>query len=150
MARMTWMRSSAFAGVVLAMAVLFTACAPASRGSEEEQVSQVVDAVTAADPRVTRASAERSLDGFSSGWTVDVVLSGTDPVSPDELSALLLAARHAGDRDPGHIDLFATDQSGSSFDLTASADELGLRYSNFGSGIGVTRDFIDKTLGSGG
>lgn len=112
-------------------------------------MSEVVSAVTAADPRVARASAEKSIDGLSSGWIVDVVLSGNEPVTPDELSALLLAARHAGDRDPGHIDLFATDEVGASFDLTAAADTLGLRYSSIGAGIGVPADLLDDALGTG-
>lgn len=150
MARVTWSRGSALAGVAVAIAVVCAACAPSSQGTEEEHVSDVVAAVTAADARVVRASAEKSIDGLSSGWVVDVVLSGTDPVTPDELGTLLSAARHAGDRDPGHIDLFATDKGGTSFDLTAAADTLGLRYSNIGAGIGVPTDLLDDVLGAGG
>lgn len=150
MARVRLGRGSTLTGIALAIAVLCTACAPASRGTEEEQTAEVAAAVTAAGERVTQASAEKSIDGMSWGWTVDVVLSGSDPVTPDELSALLLAARHAGDLDPGHVDLFATDETGASFDLTAAADELGLRYSDIGAGIGVPSDLLDDALGTEG
>lgn len=146
MARMT--HGWAAAAVVLATAMLCTACSPSSGKPDDDQASQVVAAVTAADPRVVDASAETSTSGFSSGWVVDVVLSGTEAVSSDELSALLLAARHAGDRDPGHIHLFATNQDGGSFDLTAAAQALDMPYTNVGAGLGVTSDEIDDALGA--
>ncbi len=111
-------------------------------------MSQVVTAIKAADSRVTEASAEKSISGLSSGWVVDVVLKGAEPVSSDELSELLLAVRHAGDRDPSHVHLYATDESGASLDLTSAADALGLRYGDVGAGIGVVRSAIDETLGS--
>ncbi len=149
MARVTSQRRTALAGIAIAVAVLCAACAPSSQGAEEEHASEVVDAVTSADPRVARASAEKSMDGLSAGWTIDVVLSGSEPVTADELSNLLLAARHASDFDPGHIDLFATGEGGTSFELTAAADELGLRYSAVGAGIAVPTDLLDDALGSG-
>lgn len=112
-------------------------------------MSQVVAAVTAADSRVTDVSAEKSTSGLSTGWIVDVVLDGADPVSSDELGEMLLAVRHAGDRDPGHVHLFATDASGVSFDLATPAEALGLRYTDVGAGIGVVRSAIDEALGTG-
>jgi hypothetical protein len=78
---------------------------------------------------------------------VEVVLSGTDSVSASELGRLLLAARQAGD--PADVDLYAKDEKGSSLDLTAAADDLGVRYATVGAGIGVMRSAIDETLGSG-
>lgn len=141
-------RRAGLAAIVVTMALLCVACAPSTRGSEEEHVSEVVAAVTAADPRVVRASAEKSTSGMASGWVVDVVLAGPEAVSADELGRLLLAARRAGDRDPAHVDLFAKDENGSSLDLTAAADELGVRYISVGAGIGVMRNAIDETLGA--
>ena len=112
-------------------------------------MSDVVEAVESADARVTDVKVEKSTDGLSVGWAVDVVLDGDDAVSPEELSALLLAVRHAGDRDTGHVDLFATTSTGASLDLTAPADALDLRYSNISTGIGVLRTAIDDALGEG-
>lgn len=145
--RSTRVNLAAAASLVLA-ATLLTARAPTGN-SEKERLATVVAAVTAADDRVIQVSAEESVDGFSFGWTIDVVLAGSEPVTPDELSALLLAARHAGDDNPGHLNLFATDKAGEVVDLTAAADGLGLRYSDFGSGIAVTRDLLDDALGTG-
>ena len=112
-------------------------------------MTDVVEAVEDADARVTDVKVEKSTDGLSVGWAVDVVLEGADAVTPEELSALLLAIRHAGDRDPGHVDLFATSPTGAAFDLQAPADALGLRYSNISTGIGVVRTAIDDALGAG-
>lgn len=148
MARMTWPRELAAVGIALALALMTTACASPGE-SAEERLAQVVAAVKAADDRVTEASAEESVDGLSSGWTVDIVLSGSGPATSDELRDLLLAARHAGGHNPGHVDFFATDEGGEVVDLTAAADELGIRYSGIGSGIGATRDAIDDALGAG-
>lgn len=148
MARVNPRRRFALAGIVVAVAVLCAACAP-SQGTEEEHVSQVGEAVTAADQRVVSVSADKSVDGLSWGWTLDIVLSGSEPVTSDELGNVLKAARHAGDLDPGHVDVFATDEGGSSFDLTTAADGLGLRYSKVGAGISVPREMLDDTLGTG-
>lgn len=129
------------------MALLATGCAPAGN-SAQERLSTVVAAVTGADERVTHASAQKSVSGLSSGWVVDIVLSGSEPVTPDEFRALLLAARHAGDYNPSHVDIFATDEAGEVVDLTAAADALGLRYSEVGSGVGIMRNAIVATLGA--
>lgn len=145
---MTRSRRTGLTTIAVTMALLCVACAPSTKGSEEEHVADVVAAVKAADPRVVTASAEKSTSGMASGWVVDVVLSGTGGVSADELGQLLLAARHAGDRDPAHVDLFAKDEKGSSLDLAAAADELGVRYTSVGAGIGVMRSAIDETLGA--
>jgi hypothetical protein len=149
MARMTRPRQRAVLGLALALAFVTTACAPAG-SSPEEKVDQVVSAVKAADDRVVDASARKIVTGLSWGWYVDVVLSGTEPVTPDELGAMLLAARHAGDGDPAEVDIDATDEQGDVVDLTAAADGLGVRYSEIGAGIGVLRDAIDDALGAGG
>lgn len=129
--------------------VLCTACSPSSGKGEDADATTVVSAVTSADARVVSATAEQGVSGSSFGWIVDVTVSGEDPVTSDELSALLLAARHAGTRDPGHVDLYAKSQAGASLDLTAAADQLGIRYVTIGDGIGVVRDAIDDTLGTG-
>ncbi len=149
MARMTRPRELAAAGIVLALALLTTACAP-SGSSSEQNVAEVVSAVKAADDRVTDASAEESTDGLSSGWTIDIVLRGPQPGTSGELRGLLRAGRHAGGHEPAHVDFFATDETGEVVDLAAAADELGIRYSGIGSGIGATRDAIDDALGAGG
>ncbi|UAJ77984.1 hypothetical protein IT072_11860 [Leifsonia sp. ZF2019] len=96
------------------------------------------------------ATFEEGVSGTGYGWSVDVVLSGDEPVTPEELSALLLAARRAGDRDPTLIDLFATSPSGASLDLTSPADDLGVRYAEVGARIGVVRSAIDDALGARG
>lgn len=129
--------------------VLCTACSPSSGKREDADASAVVSAVEAADARVVSATAEQGVSGFSFGWIVEVVVSGDDPVTSDELSALLLGARHAGSREPGHVDLFVKSQAGASLDLTAAADQLGIRYSRIGDGIDVNSDAIDDTLGTG-
>ncbi|GAA3032321.1 hypothetical protein GCM10010462_19050 [Microbacterium dextranolyticum] len=129
--------------------VLCTACSGSSSDSDEARASKVVAGVTAADSRVVSASAKQSVSGFSFGWLIDLVLSGDAPVSSKELSAVLLAARHAGDPDPGHLYLYATDEAGASLDLSTAASELGIRYSTMGDGIGVVRDAIDDALGTG-
>ncbi|MDR6198479.1 ABC-type oligopeptide transport system substrate-binding subunit [Microbacterium sp. SORGH_AS428] len=134
--------------LVLAIAMLSAACTPATSNSGNVEPSDVVSAVKAAGPRVVDASAERTVTGLSWGWLVDAVLSGNEPVTPDELGAILLAARRAGGADPSDVDLFAKDESGTSLDLTAPADQLGLRYANIGAGIGVMRSEIDAVLGS--
>jgi len=137
------------AAAVAAAVVLCTACSPSSGKSGDADASAVVSAVEAADSRVASATVEQGQSGFSSGWIVEVVMSGDDPVTSDELSALLLAARHAGSREPGHIDLFTKSQSGASLDLTAAADQLGILYSKIGDGIDVSSDGIDDALGTG-
>ena len=82
MARVNPRRRFALVGIVVAVAVLCAACAP-SQGTEEEHVSQVGEAVTAADQRVVSVSAEKSVDGLSWGWTLDIFLSGSEPVTSD-------------------------------------------------------------------
>ncbi|MFC7925901.1 hypothetical protein [Microbacterium laevaniformans] len=103
----------------------------------------------AADSRVASATVAQGQSGFSSGGIVEVVMSGEDPVTSDGLSARLLAARHAGSREPGHIDLFTKSQSGASLDLTAAADQLGILYSKIGDGIDVSSGGINDALGTG-
>lgn len=71
-------------------------------------------------------------------------------MTPDELGALLLAARGANGQDPAEIDIDATDEAGEVVDLTAAADALDIRYVEIGTGIGVMRDAIDDTLGAAG
>lgn len=148
------------AKIVVAIAVFFVlgvtlivylavAVFPSSDNGGDARVSAVVSAVEAADTRVVSATVEQSVSGFGYGWSVDVVLSGDEPVTPEELSALLLAARHAGKHDPAFIYLFATSPSGASLDLTIPADELGLRNTKVGDGVNVGRDEIDDALSTG-
>ncbi|WP_309731731.1 hypothetical protein [Microbacterium sp. SORGH_AS_0428] len=126
--RKTEIRRAGRVAVILPILVLCAACAP----RQHAEPPDVVSAVEQADSRVAHADAESGMSGFASGWVVDVALSGSDPVTPEELSGLLLAVRHAGDGNPDYVRLYATDASGSPLDLTAPAEQLGIRVGNRG------------------
>lgn len=145
-ARAIRQRQLAAVGITLTVTLLATACEP-SGSSPEQKVDPVISAVKAAHERVVDASARKIVTGLSWGWHVEVVLSGTEAVTSDQLGALLLAARQAGEQDPAEVDIDAADERGEVVDLEAAADDLGIRYVEIGSGIGVTRDAIDDTLG---
>jgi hypothetical protein len=150
LARPNGARRALAATIALAVALACAACSgPFAPPTGPSRSDQVAAAVEAADPRVTEVAVEKSTDGFSSGWAVDVIVEGDAPVTADELSALLLAVRHAGG-DPGHVDLYAETAGGRAIDLTAAADDRGLWWSNISTGIAVTRDAIDDTLGADG
>ncbi|MBF4635822.1 hypothetical protein ITJ38_15535 [Agreia pratensis] len=103
-------------------------------------------AVKQADTRAVDVSVTSSISGLSSGWSIDVVLSGADPVTARELGDILRAARDANKREPGHIWLYATGKDGSSIDLTAAADELGMS-GQIGPGIMVSSTEMDDGFG---
>ncbi len=132
--------------IAVAILVLCAACTPTPHVTDEQKIAAEV---MAADTRVVSASAEKSVDGFSWRWTVDVVLSGGEPVTSDELRALLLAARDAPKKEPGHLNLFATGEDGAAIDLTTAGDSLGLQYINIGSGLGVSTFLLDDALNAG-
>lgn len=169
MARVTSYARGIGATLVMVIALTCVACTPGSAAPPEESsvsgggaesegnndsegnnVSEdvVAEAVREADGRVTDVTVQKSTSGLSTGWEVDVVLDDSSPVPVDELTALLLAIRRAGDADPGHIYLLATDPAGSPVDLTAAADELGIAWSEFSTGIGVVRTALDGVFGA--
>ena len=137
----------ALMGLCVVIAVTCVACTFGGAGSQAEHEAAVVTAVRQADERVVDVHVQESISGFASGWTIDIVLSGADPVTAQEYGDILRVARDANQREPDYIDLFATSEDGSSFDLTAPADELGITYTGIGAGVSTTSIAMDDAFG---
>lgn len=133
-------------GLCVVIAMTCVACSFGGSGSRVDHEAAVVAAVKQADTRAVDVSVTSSISGLSSGWSIDVVLSGADPVTARELGDILRAARDANKREPGHIWLYATGKDGSSIDLTAAADELGMS-GQIGPGIMVSSTEMDDGFG---
>lgn len=101
------------AGAALCLALLFSGlsgCAliggsatpgATTQEGQDMDLQPLYDAVTAADPRVVDQSGTVSYSGAAKTLSLAVLLSGDEPVSTEELTAILVAAR---DNTPSEIE----------------------------------------------
>ena len=68
---------------------------------QDMDLQPVFDAVTAADPRVTESDGQVYYSGMAKTLDLIVLLSGDEPVTTDELTAILIAAR---DNTPAEVE----------------------------------------------
>jgi len=105
-----------------AVAVLaLCGCTP-SNGTDDTFVA-VQEAVVAADPGVTKATVDQSLDGFSHHLTVSAYIDSED-TNAAQVEAILRAAAPFGDG-YDYLDLLVIDPSEDFIDLYPTIVELG-------------------------
>lgn len=86
--------------------------APTPLESSVDAFQPVYDAIATSDPRVERASTvTTSLSGAARQLTVVIRITGSEPVSTQTLSAVLIAVRDSAHGDADMLDLVARDAS---------------------------------------
>lgn len=131
--RGTW-TAFAFALVVAACA----ACVPFGGGSPESGPTTqdlVVEAVAEALPDATTILASVSQSGFDQGWSLEIDYPAV-PLTPDVLSAALIAATEADPSAVGVHLYFFEAGTDNPLPIREAADELGIPWTRIGSGGG--------------
>ena len=116
-----------------------------SRDSSSFELQDVYDAVTAADGRVTRASAIVSTSGFSRTLSLVVIIDGEQAVSTSTLTAVLVAARDATPDKIATISVIARDATEENriMDLSDAVAGLPPDVTPIGA-VTMTRTDLDK------
>ena len=108
--------------------------------------SAVVDSLTWVDD----VDAERDTSGTSTGYVARLTVADQSPLTADELAEVLTVMRQSTPDDTAYLSVIAHAgpvDARKPVDVTSAADELGLRYTGFFTGISVSTSTVDDVLG---
>lgn len=132
---------------VLVAATVLVACSPTEGGQSVPNREIVEHALLNSFDRVEQATVQSTQSGFAAGLLLNLVVADASPLTAQELTATLLDARDASTNSPDYMDLVVVDGDGEPVDVRTAADELEVPWTEYSTGLSVTRLGLDEVFG---